>query len=116
MVTPLQDRSTDLDYMWKALADPIRRMLLETLAQKEHFCHLDGQVVNGICVQDLSTLLQLPQSTVSRHLTILRQAGLVDHQQKGVWHYYACQPDRIRALKQWLDGLCWNHSMQDICT
>lgn len=100
------NRSPETDFAWKALGDPIRRALLETLAQRQYFCHVDGEVVEGICVQDLSTLLQLPQSTVSRHLTILRQAGLVDHRQRGVWHYYGCQTVRIRALQAWLDGLC----------
>lgn len=106
MNTTIEDRPTDVDYMWKALSDPIRRTLLETLAKREHFCHVDGQIVAGICVQDLSTLLRLPQSTVSRHLTILRQAGLVDHLQRGVWHYYGCRTDRIRTLQDWLSALC----------
>lgn len=96
----------ELDFAWKALSDPIRRTLLETLHMSEHFCEVDGQVVHGICVQDLSTLLKLPQSTVSRHLAILRQAGLVKHEQKGVWHYYACQTDRIRRVQDWLCALC----------
>ncbi|MCY0900917.1 MAG: metalloregulator ArsR/SmtB family transcription factor [Firmicutes bacterium] len=95
-----------LDFAWKALADPIRRSLLETLTLRQHFCYVDGQLVEGICVQDLSAILQLPQSTVSRHLTILRQAGLVHHQQKGVWHYYGCQTRRLQALQQWLADLC----------
>ncbi len=95
---------TEFDFAWKALADPIRRALLETLNNRQHFCHVNGQPVDGICVQALSALLALPQSTVSRHLTILRQAGLVAHQQKGVWHYYSCQTDRIRSLLSWLDA------------
>jgi len=92
--------------LWKALADPIRRRLLWTLAQRQHFCHVDGQQVDGVCVQDLSAILQLPQSTVSRHLTVLRQAGLVIHTQKGVWHYYGCHTPTLRAASGWLDELC----------
>ncbi|MHB1681874.1 MAG: ArsR/SmtB family transcription factor [Bacilli bacterium] len=96
---------TDIDWAYKALADPIRRSLMETLRKKQYFCRVDGEKVNGICVQDLSSLLQLPQSTVSRHLAVLRQAGLVGHRQNGIWHYYFCNIDRIRAVQQWLDSL-----------
>ncbi|KUO96105.1 ArsR/SmtB family transcription factor [Ferroacidibacillus organovorans] len=95
--------SLDFDAAWKALADPIRRVLLETLNDNQHFCRVDGQTVNGICVQDLCALLALPQSTVSRHLAILRQAGLVFHQQRGVWHYYSCHTERISQLRVWLE-------------
>lgn len=98
--------ATQQDYAWKALADPIRRKLLHTLTQRQHFCHVDDQLVEGICVQDLSTILHLPQSTVSRHLTILRQAGLVAHEQKGVWHYYGCNRHALQALQEWLGDLC----------
>ena len=97
--------STDIDWAYKALADPSRRSLLEALGKKQYFCRVDGEKVNGVCVQDLSSLLQLPQSTVSRHLAVLRQAGLVGHQQKGIWHYYFCNIDRIRAVQRWLDSL-----------
>ncbi len=96
---------TDIDWAYKALADPTRRSLLETLGKKQYFCSMDGERVNGVCVQDLSSLLQLPQSTVSRHLAVLRQAGLVGHRQKGIWHYYFCNIDRIRAAQQWLESL-----------
>lgn len=95
----------DTDWAYKALADPIRRSLLETLGKKQYFCRVDGEKVNGVCVQDLSSLFQLQQSTVSRHLAVLRQAGLVGHQQKGIWHYYFCNIDRIRAVQRWLDSL-----------
>lgn len=96
---------TDIDWAYKALADPIRRSLLEALGKKQYFCRVDGEKVNGVCVQDLSSLLQLPQSTVSRHLAVLRQAGLVGHRQKGIWHYYFCNIDRIRTVQRWLDSL-----------
>lgn len=98
-------RNIVIDDVFKALSDPIRRSLLETLGKKQFFCAVDGQTVEGICVQDLSSILQLPQSTISRHLTILRQAGLVGHQQKAVWHYYSCVPETIKAVQLWLDSL-----------
>ncbi|KPV43780.1 ArsR/SmtB family transcription factor [Alicyclobacillus ferrooxydans] len=98
-------RNIVIDDVFKALSDATRRSLLETLGKREFFCSVDGQTVDGICVQDLSSLLQVPQSTISRHLTILRQAGLVDHQQKGVWHYYFCNHDTIHLVELWLKTL-----------
>ncbi|MCF8568290.1 metalloregulator ArsR/SmtB family transcription factor [Alicyclobacillus tolerans] len=95
----------DLDLVFKALADPLRRSLLETLSQKQYFCTLDGEVVDGICVQDLTSILNVPQSTISRHLALLRQAGLVGHQQRGPWHYYFCNQDALQAVDDWIDSL-----------
>lgn len=95
----------DLDLVFKALADPLRRSLLETLSQKQYFCTLDGEAVDGICVQDLTSILDVPQSTISRHLALLRQAGLVGHQQRGPWHYYFCNPDALQAVNSWTDSL-----------
>ncbi len=92
----------ELDLAFKALADPTRRSLLALLGQKEHFCTLDGESLSGVCVQDLSGLLDLPQSTVSRHLAVLRQAGLVGQRQKGIWHYYFCRADRVLEAQRWL--------------
>lgn len=101
----LFEGSVNIDNVCKALADPIRRSLLKILGEIQYFCHLDGEVVNGVCVQDLSEVLKLPQSTVSRHLAILRQAGLVGHQQKGVWHYYFCRSDTLRTVQRWFQSL-----------
>lgn len=101
----LMGNSVNIDAVCKALADPIRRSLLKTLGEKQYFCHVDGEMVNGVCVQDLSEVLTLPQSTISRHLAILRQAGLVGHQQKGVWHYYFCRADTLEVVHRWLQSL-----------
>ncbi len=46
------------------------------------------QIGGELCVCDLMAVLDLPQSTVSRHLAYLRNAGLVNDQRKGVWMYY----------------------------
>lgn len=99
------DSQGKIDVVCKALADPIRRSLLKILGEKQYFCHLDGETVNGVCVQDLSKLLKLPQSTVSRHLSILRQAGLVGHEQKGTWHYYYCRVDTLKKLERWIQSM-----------
>ena len=105
MRTVLSSRHIPLESLFKALADPIRRSLIETLAKQEYFCTFEDKRVDGICVQDLTKLLDLPQSTISRHLAILRQAGLVGHKQNGVWHYYFINQDALTEIRSWLDVL-----------
>ncbi|MHC1698070.1 MAG: ArsR/SmtB family transcription factor [Geobacteraceae bacterium] len=63
--------------MFKALSDETRLRILCLL--------LEGE----LCVCDLMAVLQLPQSTVSRHLAYLKNAGWVDDRRCGVWMYYS---------------------------
>ena len=71
------DRSGDAA-LFKALADPHRLTILATLAQaSEH-----------VCVCDFTAGLPLNQPTVSHHLRLLREAGLVTTQRRGTWMYY----------------------------
>ncbi|WP_429885213.1 ArsR/SmtB family transcription factor [Geoalkalibacter halelectricus] len=63
--------------IFKALADETRLRILALLTRGE------------LCVCDLMSILDLPQSTVSRHLAYLRNAGLVNDRRQGVWMYYA---------------------------
>ena len=60
----------------KALTDETRLRILALLGQGE------------LCVCDLIAVLQLPQSTVSRHLALLRNAGWVVDRRQGLWMYY----------------------------
>ena len=62
---------------FKALADETRLRILSLL--------LEGE----LCVCDLMAVLQLPQSTVSRHLAYLKNTGWVDDRREGVWMYYS---------------------------
>ncbi|AMV70459.1 metalloregulator ArsR/SmtB family transcription factor [Desulfuromonas carbonis] len=62
--------------LFKALADETRLRILALLREGE------------LCVCDLMAVLNLPQSTVSRHLAYLRNAGLVDDRRQGVWMFY----------------------------
>lgn len=62
--------------IFKTLADETRLRILALLTTGE------------LCVCDLMAALNLPQSTVSRHLATLRNAGLVDDRRQGVWMYY----------------------------
>ena len=66
---------------FKALSDETRLRILALLA------------VDEMCVCDLMAILDLPQSTVSRHLAYLRNAGWVDDRRQGVWMYYRLLDD-----------------------
>src|ERR1700684_4204302 len=67
--------------LFKAVADPVRLRLLNLLAASE------------VCVCHLHEALDLPQSTVSRHLAYLRKRGLVVGRKEGLWvHYRLARP------------------------
>ena len=70
--------------IFKALGDETRLRIMALL-------------VNGreLCVCDIIAALDLPQSTVSRHLSYLRNTGLVDDRRQGVWMYYMINSKRI---------------------
>lgn len=93
------------DSVFKALSDPTRRHILVILSQPEHFCRNDEQSVDGICVRDLAAILNLPQSTVSRHLAVLNQSGLVRVARQGLWHYYSLQEHELGTVGAWVASL-----------
>ncbi|GAA2934713.1 metalloregulator ArsR/SmtB family transcription factor [Streptomyces enissocaesilis] len=75
----------------KALADPARLQMI----------HLIHQAPAGeLCVCDLTTSMQLAQSTVSRHLKILVNAGFLRRQQRGTWAWFSLRPQALRELQQ----------------
>ena len=68
---------------------PVRMQILDVLAQSE------GQV----CVCDLEAALPVKQPTISHHLKLLREAGLVDCERRGQWAYYFVAPEALAALR-----------------
>ena len=78
----------------KALGDPIRVQLLDVL--RKHA----GQV----CVCELVPLFDVSQPTISHHLKVLREAGLVGSEKRGLWAYYYVVPGGLDALTGWLGG------------
>ncbi len=66
----------NIAHIFKALSDETRLRILALLSSGE------------LCVCDLMAALVLPQSTVSRHLAYLRNAGLVEDERRGVWMFY----------------------------
>ena len=76
----------------KALADPVRLTLVDVL--RKH--------AGKVCVCELVPLFDLSQPTVSHHLKVLRDAGLVDSERRGLWAYYYVNPDALKELSEWL--------------
>jgi ArsR family transcriptional regulator len=75
---------------FKAIADPTRLRILSLLA---------AQTGGEACVCHFSTPLKLSQPTVSHHLKVLFEAGLVARQRRGTWIYYRIVPERIELLR-----------------
>jgi ArsR family transcriptional regulator len=81
------DRASDrLVRVAKALGDPTRLELLRRIA-----------VAGEICCKDLVTLFPVSQATVSHHLKILTDAGLVSHRREGQFGYYALRPGALAS-------------------
>ena len=75
--------------MFKAIADPYRLRMLATLAR----------AAGEVCVCDFTAALPLNQPTVSHHLRILREAGLVTFERRGTWVYYRLANDAARRIE-----------------
>jgi ArsR family transcriptional regulator, arsenate/arsenite/antimonite-responsive transcriptional repressor len=73
----------------KALADPVRLRLMSLVAS-----HEGGEA----CVCDLTDAFDLTGPTISHHLKVLREAGLIDGDRRGTWIYYRVLPDTLRTL------------------
>jgi ArsR family transcriptional regulator, arsenate/arsenite/antimonite-responsive transcriptional repressor len=81
----LQQFTEDL----QILAHPIRMQILDIL----------GHSQEAVCVCDLEAALPVKQPTVSHHLRLLREAGLIDCERQGLWAYYFVQRDALTALR-----------------
>ena len=78
----------------KALGDPIRMQLVDVL--RKH--------AGKVCVCELVPLFHLSQPTVSHHLKVLREAGVVGSERRGLWAYYYVKPDAVKELSTWLNS------------
>ena len=76
----------------KALGDPVRLQLVDVL--RKH--------AGKVCVCELVPLFDLSQPTVSHHLKVLREAGIVGSERVGLWAYYYVSPDAVKELSAWL--------------
>lgn len=88
-----QDQAAELAKIFKALGDPVRLRLLSMIASRA-----GGEV----CVCDLTPAFELSQPTISHHLKLLRQAGLIDCERRGTWVYYWALPGTLDWLAAFL--------------
>ena len=89
-----EETSVDLARGFKALGDPVRLRLLSLIASH------GGREV---CVCDLTSAFAVTGPTISHHLKVLREAGLVEASRRGTWVYYRIVPARLAALSHLLD-------------
>src|SRR3954463_4613078 len=91
---PLDEAESELlAARFHALADPTRVAIVNRLAGCEE-----------CCVCDLNEAFDLSQPTISHHLKVLRDAGLVESSRRGTWAYYRLVPDAVRELRHTLGG------------
>ena len=81
--------ATELAVMFKALADPVRLRVLSAIAARA-----GGEA----CVCDVSDGLDVTQPTISHHLKVLREAGLVTSERRASWVYYRVVPEALERL------------------
>jgi ArsR family transcriptional regulator len=85
------DQAVELARSFKAVADPVRLRLLSLIA-----AHEGGEA----CVCDLSDAFDLSGPTISHHLKVLREAGVITSDRRGTWIYYRIQPETLAMLSQ----------------
>src|SRR3954467_3683323 len=86
--------AADMARVFKVLGDPVRLRVLSLIAARR-----GGEV----CVCEITDAFDLTGPTISYHLRVLREAGLVDCQRRATWVYYWIVPERLATLAQFLD-------------
>jgi ArsR family transcriptional regulator, arsenate/arsenite/antimonite-responsive transcriptional repressor len=90
------DEATRIAPLLKALADPVRLRLLSLVAS-----YADQEA----CVCDLNDAFDLSQPTISHHLKVLHDVGLLDRSKRGVWVYYRVRAEALADLSALLGGV-----------
>ena len=90
------DQAERIAPLLKALADPVRLRLLSLIAS-----HAGREA----CVCDLNDAFELSQPTISHHLKVLHEVGLLDRNKRGVWVYYRVRSDALADLAKLLGGV-----------
>ncbi|WP_235543269.1 metalloregulator ArsR/SmtB family transcription factor [Phycicoccus sp. Soil803] len=83
------DQAEQVSGLLKAIADPVRLRLMSLILS-----HQGGEA----CVCDLNDAFDLSQPTISHHLKVLHQAGLLDREKRGTWVYYKAKPEALSAM------------------
>ncbi len=84
-----ETQAVELAAAFKALSDPVRLRLFSLIAS-----HPDGEA----CVCDLSGAFDVSQPTISHHLKVLREAGLLTSERRASWVYYRAFPEALHSL------------------
>ncbi len=93
---PLSQAAADrIAPLLKALADPVRLRLMSLVAS-----HADGEA----CVCDLTGAFDLSQPTISHHLKVLHEVGLLDRSKRGVWVYYTVRREALADIAALIGG------------
>jgi DNA-binding transcriptional ArsR family regulator len=95
-----------VDAVLHALSDPSRRTVLEALAQAD------------ATVGELAAMLPIARPGVSRHLRVLREAGLVEVRQRAQWRVYRLRPEPLAEVDAWLGRYrsLWEHRLDALHT
>ena len=86
-----QTQAEQIAPLLKALADPVRLRLMSLVAS-----HEGGES----CVCDLNDAFDLSQPTISHHLKVLHEVGLLDRSKRGVWVYYRARAEALAGLAE----------------
>ena len=89
------DQAEQVAPLLKALADPVRLRLMSLVAS-----HDGGEA----CVCDLNDAFELSQPTISHHLKVLHEVGLLDRTKRGVWVYYAVRREALAGVAALIGG------------
>jgi ArsR family transcriptional regulator len=79
--------------LFKALSHPVRVKMLDIIRQAE----------GDVCVCDVEGNFDLSQPTISHHLKILRDSGLIESQQRGLWVYHRLRPQMFATVQSFLE-------------
>lgn len=85
------DRSVELARVFKAIGEPVRLRLLSLIAS-----HAGGEA----CVCELTGAFELSGPTISHHLKVLREAGVIEGERRGTWIYYRVRADALAAVSE----------------
>jgi ArsR family transcriptional regulator len=84
-----QEQAAQASVLLRAMADPVRLRLMSLVAS-----HEGGEA----CVCDLNDAFELSQPTISHHLKVLHDNGLLDREKRGVWVYYRVRREALAGL------------------
>jgi ArsR family transcriptional regulator len=95
MTEPVSEaEAAEMARVFKALGDPIRIRLLSLIGARA-----DGRLAGaGVCVCELTSAFEVTAPTISHHLKVLREAGLIASERRGTWVYYWIVPQTLKRL------------------